>query len=205
MELFLDNDIILKLSAAGLLVKIEEVFDTDKSSIYVLPSARFYFKDNPRLKKIYSEQVLAHAKDATERYSIIPDEYNDDKKLRQLADIEKIDSGEQILFSLTPKRAEFRILTGDKHSIKALSRADGVEEIKTSLRNKIVFLEELILSLFKSLGFDLVFESVISADFSYDKVLKICFNKTKVNEKQVIDCLKSYINDLKRNCVNIFS
>jgi len=93
------------------------------------------------LEKNYDSETIKRAKKATEKYSIIPDEYNDEEKFQRLGDIEKIDSGEQILFSVTPQSDKFLILTGDKSSISALNNAEGVDDIKAHLKDKIIFLE----------------------------------------------------------------
>jgi len=205
LELFLDNDIILKLYAADLLEKIEEIYKVDKSSIYVLPSTPFYFKNNPKLEKNYDSETIKRAKEATEKYSIIPDEYNDEEKFQRLGDIEKIDSGEQILFSVTPQSDKFLILTGDKSSISALNNAEGVDDIKAHLKDKIIFLEELMLVFIEKDSFEKISKSISSANFCYDIVVRNCFNQTNVDEEKVVDCLKSYSNNLKQTCTNLFT
>jgi len=204
LESFLDNDIILKLSAAGLLEKIEEIYKVDSSSIYVLPSAPFYFKNNPKLKKKYDSETIERTKEATEKYSVIPDKYIDGEKFQRLADINKIDSGEQILFSLTPQTEEFLILTGDKNSISALNNAEGVDDIKAYLKDKIIFLEELMLVFIKKEGFEKISKSVSAANFCFDKVLRTCFNQTKADEEKVIACLESYVKAQRQSCPNLF-
>lgn len=205
MELFLDNDIILKLSAAGLLEKIEEIYKVDASSIFVLPSAPFYFKNNPKLEKNYDIETIKRAKEASEKYSIIPDEYNNDEKLQRLADIEKIDSGEQILFSITPETEEFFILTGDKNALLALNNAEGIAEIKSYLKDRIVFLEELMLIFIDKKSFEIISQKVSASNFCYDKVIRTCFNQTNADEEKVIPCLKSYVKSQKQSCPNLFS
>jgi hypothetical protein len=193
------------LSAAGLLVKIKEIYKVDSSSIYVLPSAPFYFKNNPKLEKNYDSETIKRAKQAAEKYSIIPDEYNDDEKFQKLADIEKIDSGEKILFSLTHQTEEFLILTGDKNSISALNNAEGVDDIKAYLKDKIIFLEELMLVFIEKVSFEKISKSISAANFCYDIVVRNCFNQTNVDEEKVVDCLKSYSNKLKQTCTNLFT
>lgn len=204
MELFLDNDIILKLSVAGLLEEIEKIYKADSSSIYVLPSAPFYFKDNPKLKKKYSSDTIERAKEVANKYSIIPDDYNDEEKFQSIANIDKLDSGEQILFSVTPQTEEILILTGDKNSISALNNAEGVDDIKAYLKDKIIFLEELMFVLIKKEGFEKISKSVSAANFCFDKVIRTCFNQTNADEEKVVDCLKSYVNAQKQSCPNLF-
>jgi hypothetical protein len=193
------------LSAAGLLEKIEEIYKVDSSSIYVLPSAPFYFKNNPKLEKNYDSETIDRAKEAVNRYSIIPDEYNDDEKFQSLANIDKLDSGEQILFSLTPQTGEFLILTGDKNSISALNITANVDDIKAHLKDKIIFLEELMLVFIKEVGFEKISKSVSAANFCFDKVLRTCFNQTNADDEKVVYCLKSYVNTQKQSCPNLFS
>lgn len=204
MELFLDNDIILKLSAAGLLEKLEEIYNVDASSIYVLPSAPYYFRNNPKFEKKYDSETIKQAKEAAEKYSIIPNKYIEFEKSIRLDAIERIDSGELTLYSLSPESEEFFILTGDKNSIRALNNAEGVDDIKAYLKEKIVFLEELMLVFIEKESFEKIFKSVSAANFCYDIVVRNCFNQTNVDEEKVVDCLKSYSNNLKQICTNLF-
>jgi hypothetical protein len=205
LELFLDNDIILKLSTANLLEEIEEIYNTDKSKIFVLPSAYFYFKKNKKLKEKYGEETIERAKEAAKKYSKIPDEYINNEKFQQLGDLEKIDSGEQLLFSLSPKTQNFYILTGDKNSIIALNNSNEIDEIKMFLKNKIMFLEELMLSVIGKGDFDSILHKMKVSNFCFDKVLKNCFNQTNVTRVKVVDCLYSYTNDLKSSCKVLYN
>jgi len=204
LELFLDNDIILKLSSTGLLDKIEKIFSSSPSSIYVLPTAKPYISKNKKVLLKYGAVTVKEALDTISNYSVIPDSYIDQNKFIKLSQVEGIDSGEQVLYSLTPKSNIFFILTGDKISITALSNSLGINDIHKFLNNKILCLEQLLILLIKSKGFKVINEKITNANFCEDKILKICFNQINSNEKMILSCLNSYIKDLKDNACNLF-
>lgn len=205
MELFLDNDIILKLSSANLLSEIENLFHASRSDIYILPTAFHYISKNPKIKIKYGEDSINNALSQLKAYKGIPDSYIDENKVISLDNIPYIDSGEKILFSLSPSTSEFLILTGDKKSITALNNSDSNSEIQNYLKTRIVFLERLILMLINSLGFPFVYERIVSSNFmGVDKVIKICFNQLDSSYESVLNCLESYIASIEKSNTKLF-
>lgn len=204
MELFLDNDIILKLSSAGLLDKIAKIFNSSSSSIYILPTAKPYISKNKKVLSNYGASTVKETLATISNYRVIPDSYIDENKFIKLSQVAGIDSGEQVLYSLTPKSNNFFILTSDKISITALSNSSEINELHTFLKNKIVCLEQILILLIQSEGYAAIKEKVTNSNFCEDKMLKICFNQVNSNEKMILSCLKSYIKDLKDNAGTLF-
>ncbi len=205
MELFLDNDIILKLSSAGLLNKIGNIFNSPSSSIYILSTAIPYISNSKRVIKKYGKTTIKESLKIIANYQIIPDSYIDKKKFIELSRIDGIDSGEQLLYSVTPSALDFLILTGDKVSITALSNSYNIKGILTFLTNKIICLEQIILNLIKSDGFAVIKNKIKESNFfANDKTIKICFNQPNADEEKVKKCLLSYINNLKQEAKNLF-
>lgn len=198
MLLFPDNDIILKLGSLGYLGDLEKIFNTGASSIYILPTARPYILNNKNLRNKYSEQALRNILTALDNYKIIPDEYIDDKHYRSLANIEKIDSGERVLFSVNPVGKEFLVLTGDKNAIIQLSNQGNIDEIKIDLTGKIVCLEYMVLKLLDLYGINIIGQRMIEREFGGDLTLKLVFQQTDLTIAKGRDGLLSYINDLDR-------
>jgi len=196
--LFPDNDIILKLGSLGYLGDLEKIFNTGASSIYILPTARPYILNNKNLRNKYSEQALRNILTALDNYKIIPDEYIDDKHYRSLANIEKIDSGERVLFSVNPVGKEFLVLTGDKNAIIQLSNQGNIDEIKIDLTGKIVCLEYMVLKLLDLYGINIIGQRMIEREFGGDLTLKLVFQQTDLTIAKGRDGLLSYINDLDR-------
>lgn len=199
MELFLDNDIILKLSAINSLNKIETIFNVSPDFVFILPTASAYIRNSKKVKEKYSSEVINNALEAINNYSVIPDEYIDQPKFIQLSGIDKIDSGEKILFSITTASNDFLILTGDKNSIKAISSHPGIDNIRHYLKNKIVCLERIVLTFLETINFDSLVQQIIDSDFCGDKTIKIIFEQTNLNAENVQEGLRSYFADLKYN------
>lgn len=203
MLLFLDNDIILKLGALGLLQELENLFNTDASSIYVLPTTKHYISKNKKLRNKYSEELLHNILKVISNYQTIPDDFVNDQKYLSLADIDKIDSGERILFSLKPSVEDFLILTSDKNSIVQLNNQKQLQDIKRDLREKIVCLEYIVLKLIEINSFDFIKKRMNENDYGGDTTLKQIFNQSNLTQEMAREGLLSYYNDLKRNTDNL--
>lgn len=205
MLLFLDNDIILKLGALGLIKELEKLFNTDASSIYILPSAKYFISNNKKLRIKYSEVLLQNTLKAIRNYQVIPDNFVNDQKYLSLADIDKIDSGERLLFSLNPADKNYLILTGDKNSIIQLSQQQNVDNIKSELKGKIVCLEYIVLKLIEINSFDFIETRMNEKDFGGDKTLKLVFNQSNLTLEKAREGLLSYFNDLKEKAKDMLT
>ncbi len=197
MELFLDNDIIIKLSAINSLNKIETIFNVSFESVFILPSASAYISKSKKIKEKYSIEVIKNALKAIEYYQVIPENYLDQNKFIKLSGIDKIDSGEQILFSITTTSGDFLILTGDKNSIRELNSYPGLDNIRLYLKNKIVCLEKLILIFIKTEEISSLVKKVIDSRFCGDKTLELVFDQEDVSMEKIREGLASYFSDLK--------
>lgn len=205
MLLFLDNDIILKLGALGLLKELENLFNTDASSIYILPSAKYFISNNKNLRIKYSEELLQNILKAIRNYQVIPDDFVNDQKYLSLADIDKIDSGERLLFSLKPPDKNYLILTGDKNSIIQLSQQQNVDNVESGLKGKIVCLEYIVLKLMETNSFDFIEKGINEKDFGGDAALKLIFNQSNLTLEKAREGLLSYFNDLKDKTKDILT
>jgi hypothetical protein len=196
VQLFIDNDILLKLGSASLLQNLNKIFNVSNESIYILSTAKHYISNNKNLEKKYSKKTLAQILEAINKYSIIPDEYLDQETFLKLSNILNIDTGEQILFSIRPPSDEFHILTGDKLSIQALYSNLAIEGIATELKNKIVCLEYLFLRFIQTEKIESFSAKIKEASFCGDKVLELIFNQTFISKEIIIEGLLSYFNDI---------
>ena len=198
MLLFLDNDIILKLGSLGFLEDLEKLFNTDASSIYILPTVKPYVLNNKNLRKKYPEQTLQKILSTIENYQVITDELIDDKRYQYIANIEKIDSGERVLFSVNPVGKAFLVLTGDKNAIIQLCNQSNIEEIKIDLTGKIVCLEYMVLKLLDLYGINIIGQRMIEREFGGDLTLKLIFQQTDLTIIKGRNGLLSYLTDLDR-------
>ena len=198
MLLFLDNDIILKLGSLGFLEDLEKLFNTDASSIYILPTVKPYVLNNKNLRKKYPEQTLQKILSTIENYQVITDELIDDKRYQYIANIEKIDSGERVLFSVNPVGKAFLVLTGDKNAIIQLCNQSNIEEIKIDLTGKIVCLEYMVLKLLDLYGINIIGQRMIEREFGGDLTLKLIFQQTDLTIIKGRNGLLSYLTNLDR-------
>jgi hypothetical protein len=203
VELFLDNDIILKLASIGLLQKIETIFNVESSSIFILPTAKYYIRNSKNVKDKYSPKIIIDCLDIIKKYSSIPDNYIDEKIIESLSDIPGIDSGEQILFSIRPQTNDFLILTGDKRALTHLWEAQGVELIKLALSGKIVCLEWIMINLLESENFDSLLGQIKASNFCEDQEIRIVFNQVDLTPEMAKKGLQSYLDDLKKHTGNL--
>ena len=194
--LFLDNDILLKIGSLGFLENLKNLFSNDTSSIFILPTAKPYILNNKNLRNKYSEHTLNEIVTILKNYKIILDEFIDDKRYRSLTSIDKIDSGERVLFSLNPPNTDFLILTGDKNSIIQLAKQGSINEITSTLTRRIVCLEHILLKLLDLHGIDIIGKRIIERDFGGDKTLNLVFNQPNLTIEKVRGGLLSYYNDL---------
>lgn len=180
----------------GFLGELEKIFNTDVSSIYILPTARPYIRNSKKLRTKYSEQTLMNILTIINQYKTIPDEFIDDKFYQSLVKIEKIDSGERVLFSVNPVINEFLVLTGDKNSVIQLGNQTNIDEIKNNLKGKVVCLEYIVLKLLELNEIGSFSKNIIESGFGGDKTLEIIFNQPNLNFEKAKDGLISYYNDL---------
>jgi hypothetical protein len=193
----------LKLGALGLLKDLDKLFNTDASSIYVLPTAEHYMSNSKNLRIKYSEALLMDILALIKNYQDIPSEFINDEIYLSLTYIDKIDSGERLLFSLNPADKDFLILTGDKNSIIQLSNQQTIDKIKNELAGKIVCLEHIVLKLLEVTSFELIETRMREMDFGGDKTLKLVFNQYNLTVENARSGLLSFYNDLYRQSNNL--
>lgn len=196
MQLFIDNDILLKLGSADLLQNLNKIFNVNNSSIFILSTAKYYISRNKKLEEKYSKEVLAKVLEATNSYSIIPDEYLDQEVFLKLSNIPNIDSGEQVLYSIRPPANDFLILTGDKLSIKELYSNSDIKGIAEELKNKIVCLEYLFLRLIDLEDFESFSNRIKEANYCGDKTIELVFQQPALSAGLARSGLLSYYRDL---------
>lgn len=196
MQLFVDNDILLKLGSANLLQDINKIFGVDNSSIFILPTAIPYFKNNKKLIKKYSREVLDNIIEIIRNYSQIPNDYVDSDTHIILSNIPYIDSGELMLYSIKPLSNEFLILTGDKNSIKTLYSNIQLAKIALRLKHKIACLEYLVIRIMEIENFDFLAKKIIESKFCGDDALKSFFNQQSLTKEKALEGLFSYLNNL---------
>jgi len=194
MKVFIDNDIILKISSIAAWKEVEETFRVKRDSFYVLPTAKNYIQKSKTVKKNYTEEVIKYALEFIATCNEITEQQINKDDIDSLSEVPNIDAGELILFSVKNVN-DFLILTGDKKAIIQLNSAN--EAIKEKLEHKIVCLEKLLLEILRNNDFETIERKIKSNFCSNDKVVKIAFSQSDLSVGKVNECLSSYYQDLK--------
>jgi hypothetical protein len=142
---FLDNDIIIKLSAYNLFWDVTRAWGIADSELRVLPTASSFIRGNPSVQTQYDQQALNRAcrmADKSGLASVSPSSL----EYQQLLDVMGIDQGEAVLIAATATEPDFYIVTADKRCLKALANS-GMTGILNRLEHRIICLEQLLIRL----------------------------------------------------------
>jgi hypothetical protein len=167
-----DTDIVLKLAACRLLGDLPDLVDVPPQDVRVLNALRFQLRKQERVKERYTpegvQRALDFLDDARELSEASYEEYE------ALLGIEGIDLGEAVLFAQTKRFDDFRLLTGDKNSLRALADAPSLNATKKRLAGCVFCFEQLMLRFIDALGFEVVRRRVVPVR-SCDGVLDMAF------------------------------
>lgn len=190
---FLDNDIILKLSAFDVFEEAIASLDLDWQQLRVMDTAYYVFQGNRQIVAKYSEEIRQRAIAVTQRCEAIAIDASDEFLL--LRDF--IDIGEASLIAATGKEDTFFFTTGDKRCLEALANNPSLSAVHDRLCGRTICLEQLIYRLIMSQGFEVIQKKIVSA-YDCDRAIKNIFGvSTFADESTVITNLQSYINDLQ--------
>jgi hypothetical protein len=197
-SLFSDNDIILKLSAFGLMDEAVRLAGVASAEVRILSSASPMFrKRKDRLAQKYTiagvERAIAFVGQAT---PITQDIHLEDQQA--LTGIEDLDAGEAILFAAMRDGPEGILYIGDKRSLRALAAAEQAKRVYERLRGKVVCLEEILRALIDAHPFDTIKYAVVPAAGCDEAIRAIFGSGIQSTEKNVRLAIASYISDLER-------
>lgn len=193
-----DTDILLKLGACNLLHFLSDAIGIDESNIRVLQAARFYLQGKKdELISVYTELGVKRALEFVEQVGIIEDVGYAEDIYFKLIEVEKIDSGEAILFAGAIDDPNALIVTGDKNSLRALTSTPDIAPIANQVRGRVICFEQLLLELKNHIGYSNFRDRVVPAR-GCDRILeKIVFgNGIETPEQHVVDALSSYAQSL---------
>ncbi len=197
---FLDNDIVIKLSAFDLFDEAIAVLNLDWQQLQVVNTAQYTFRGKSYIAQ-YSEPVCQKAIAITQKCQKVMVENSLEAEL--LNGFAGIDIGEAALIVATRSQTDFLLLSGDKNCITQLAAIP--EQIYKRLCGRVICLEQLILKLIEVKGFVFVRDRVLPM-VSCDKSLQICFGySSSASEENVIVGLNSYINDIRQQAPNLLA
>jgi len=193
----LDNDVILKLVAYDLFDEFLDCLGMSLGDIRILPQANKYFQNSGRLRKRYSQEILDRAVNITRGCVCVSVELLDTEP-KILSEVEGIDPGEALLIASTQSETVFYLISGDKRWPEAVAREPNLEPIRERLAGRVICLEQIILKLIQTQGFETIKAKILPARH-YDKAMMSIFGSGDQSTcENVLEGLETYIQDLRR-------
>jgi hypothetical protein len=196
---FVDNDIVLKLSAADVFWEAIASVDLDKDCLRVLSTAQYVFAGR-RAAQRYPEFIRKRAIAIVQQCQGVSQVDVQDgalyDRLSQGA-FQGIDPGEALLLTLAPEHLSYWLLSGDKRCLELLSQAPELATLKARWQGRVICLEQLLLRLIEVQGFEWVKGRVLPVK-EYDTALKACFGSgERATETSVRQMLSAYVQDVR--------
>lgn len=202
-DALLDNDVIIKVCRYSLASETLSSLQKRGHEPAVLAAARFVVED--RLRR--------HAPDAGTALGILKPFLSGcrsieptDGEIEMAAAFEEaarnlnleLDAGESMLLAILLKRRARLLLTGDKRAIRA------IEKMAPEVEQAVACLEQLFATLNADWTLPVV-KAGVCADQVADKTLTNVYGcrSDGLDVEAVIDGLRSYIEDLRRDCARI--
>lgn len=204
---YIDNDILHKFSAYGLLQDLLTIHPFGGCSFFMLGAARYIVRKKLQKKPPTRgiESTLAELDTSFSRIIVIEparEEINLAAELEFAAQKLNVDldPGESMLCAAFLIRGGDYIYTGDKRAVYALQALLETCSVSTVLRNRVACLEQLLLALLDTQQKDLI-RSAICAEPLVDKTLTVCFScrSENANTASWKEGLLSYIKDLHKH------
>lgn len=202
MDLFIDNDVIIKLAEYDLLAPAKDILLSNGYQIYVLDSLPFVAGlNNPkRAAKVFTDDSSIIAVSEFLQYAKFAELSNISTfTLLESLDVPNLDAGELVLIGCAVEVEEAGFFSGDKRAISAINSCveNRVFELQHCL---IILFEEAIKILLSCYSTDDVILKIQSKP-SVDKTATLCFRGVELSTVQLaIDALQSYINHTQSHC-----
>ena len=211
MAAALDNDIVIKGICLGLLNAICEAVAPNEP-IGVLGTARFVVAAS--IRRVDVARRSAALEDLTAFLDSVDILDPTDTEQQFAADLEAaaqrlnvaLDTGESQLCAIVIERAMTLLLTGDKRAIAAAERLIGVVPRLAEISGRLLCLEQATGRLLEA-GDYAEIRRAVCAEPEVDKALTICFScgRPDVPQGKVIEGLRSYVDDLRRQAPQILA
>lgn len=213
MDTLLDNDILMKGACYGLLDELFPQSATQTTQVGILGAAKFVLA-----KAIKQRQLQGNPKIVIDRLNTFINNSHivepTEMEQRLAADLEllaqregvALDAGESQLCAVLVIRGLCLLLTGDKRAIQSMEHLLASEKRLQPICGRVQCLEQLVLAWITESNLSLI-GTAICSEPDVDKTLAICFNcrSTTLRPEVVIDCLNSYVSDLRCHAPQILA
>lgn len=145
MNLFIDNDALLKLASYDLLDVAIVMFDIQPGDIQVLATAKYaLLPAKERLRRCKTEECAARLESFLSKVTKLSAGDADDGALDALAGRPGIDAGEAMMFAVAASKPDSFLITGDKRALEALHIGQELERVRAVLAGRVLSLELLL-------------------------------------------------------------
>jgi len=200
LNLFVDNDVILKLAQYGILERLPELFSDqgERVQLIVLDSAKYkLLPRRSRLELCGTEEVALQVEHFLDSATKLSPSVVDLNTLEIFNAAPGIDAGEALLFAAAAGDDNGRVLTGDKRALSSLLAQDPMQ-LTSWLTNKLITLEALIQG-FAHLDLPAI-QHMVRANAGVDKALTNAFGVSAPASKDSVQAgLQSYIEHLRKS------
>ncbi|NEP61975.1 MAG: hypothetical protein F6K31_34355 [Symploca sp. SIO2G7] len=195
---FLDNDIIIKLSAYNLFWETMKAWGIDDPEIRVLPTASRFISRDWSIQAQYDDRTRNQAIQIVNKCANLANPGN--PEYFTLQGVEGIDVGEALLISATSIESDAYIATADKRCLRALANS-GMTATLGRLQHRIICLEQLVIQLVQtSTDFDKISRRInraVECEVSVTEAFKLMDQSAIIQRLQVeIDRLRGQTGNL---------
>jgi len=195
--LLADNDIILKLAQCDLVGGFSELLGEPAEQVYITPTATYQLLPKKMAKaidKCGDEATVRRVRDFLESANEIP-QIKDASLLTVLHRIDKIDSGEALLFAAAVELPNPILATGDRNALRALLAQETLlASVVEALRDNVVTFESVLLLALHRNGFASVKQKLLNSP-KPDGMLRLVL-KSDMRESNLSECLRSYLREV---------
>lgn len=197
MILLADNDIILKLAQCDLLGSFVGLLGEPAERVFITPTAKYQLlpkKNSKAIDKCGDEATVRRVRDFLESTNEIPG-IKDEGLLTLLHSIDKIDSGEALLFAAAVELPNPILATGDRNALRALLAQEALlASVVEALRDNVVTFESALLLALHRNGFASVKQKLLDSP-KPDGMLRLVL-KPDMHESNLCECLRSYLREV---------
>ena len=193
--LLVDTDLFVLLAGAGLLNDLAECLGIPTESIRRLPSLQSQIKSKRFIDKIPVDE-LARLQAAISHVTPWTDSPADTTLLERLQTVPDIDPGEALLFATLYEQPVYLLASGDKRSMVALGNAPELDDVRQSVRGRILSLETALTLLIRRLGANVIGPRLRPFRERHQTVSILFGYKTEFDDQESLDQIRSYLNDL---------
>lgn len=208
----LDNDILIKGAAYGLLRELIQAIPTDLHDAGVLGASRYVVPNALTKAKLNknANEAISHFKSLEEKFSYVEPTEEESQLAAELETFSQqnnlfLDAGESQLLSILFIRTLNQLVTGDKRAIYSMEIAATALLDVERLKGKISCLEQVFIRLVAILKEKV--RDCVCQEPDVDKAISICFSchQKSAEIQNCLDGLQSYINDAKKKSAQLLS